>query len=188
MACRRRYDIYNLDLELPRPLVPRHLRFGVPERVLADGTIAEAIDLDYVDQVARELVEIGVEKTVAISFLHSFTNPASMNYWPPRLCEPLLRVCGSLFRARSCQRSESTNARRPPLPTYTCKGLSSSTFRSARTTSETRVLQLAPHHAFQWWRRNAGNGGTVSDSAARIGTGWRSARCGSVGNVGGVPI
>ena len=33
-----RYDLYDLHLEMPRPLVPRHLRFGVPERTLADGS------------------------------------------------------------------------------------------------------------------------------------------------------
>ena len=30
-----RYDLYDLQLEMPRPLVPRYLRFGVPGRTLA---------------------------------------------------------------------------------------------------------------------------------------------------------
>ena len=29
-----RYDQYDIYLEKPRPLVPRHLRFTVPERVI----------------------------------------------------------------------------------------------------------------------------------------------------------
>ena len=33
-----RYELYDLNLELPKPLVPRHLRFDVPERVAADGS------------------------------------------------------------------------------------------------------------------------------------------------------
>ena len=41
MGREHRYELYDLALELPRPLVPRHLRFGVSERVLADGTMAE---------------------------------------------------------------------------------------------------------------------------------------------------
>ena len=38
----KRYELYDLQVELPRPLVPRHLRFDVPERMLADGTVAAA--------------------------------------------------------------------------------------------------------------------------------------------------
>ena len=33
-----RYDLYDLMLEQPKPLVPRYLRFDVPQRTLADGT------------------------------------------------------------------------------------------------------------------------------------------------------
>ena len=74
IARERRYEIYDLDIDLPRPLVPRHLRFDVPERTLADGTIEQEVDIAYVARLARELDEAGIE-AVAISFLHSFTNP-----------------------------------------------------------------------------------------------------------------
>jgi len=33
-----RYDLYDLMLEQPKPLVPRYLRFDVPQRTLVDGT------------------------------------------------------------------------------------------------------------------------------------------------------
>ncbi len=71
----RRYELYDVLLELPRPLVPRHLRFDVPERTLADGSVALALDEGHVERLARELDESGIE-AVAVSFLHSFTNPA----------------------------------------------------------------------------------------------------------------
>jgi N-methylhydantoinase A len=74
IARERRYEIYDLDIELPRPLVPRHLRFDIPERTMADGTITEEVDVDFVRCLARELVDNGIE-AVAIAFLHSFTNP-----------------------------------------------------------------------------------------------------------------
>jgi N-methylhydantoinase A len=74
IARERRYEIYDLDIELPQPLVPRHLRFDIPERTMADGTIAEEVDVQFVRALARELVEHGIE-AVAIAFLHSFTNP-----------------------------------------------------------------------------------------------------------------
>jgi N-methylhydantoinase A len=72
----QRYDLYDLMLEHPRPLVPRYLRFDVPQRTLADGTTLRELDEAYVEQLARELAASGVE-AVAIVFLHSFTNPAA---------------------------------------------------------------------------------------------------------------
>lgn len=71
----QRYELYDLMLERPRPLVPRHLRFDVPQRTLADGSPLQVLDLDYVERLAGELAASGIE-AVAISFLHSFTNPA----------------------------------------------------------------------------------------------------------------
>jgi N-methylhydantoinase A len=71
----KRYELYDLLVELPRPLVPRHLRFDVPERMLADGTVATALDEGYVERLTGELVDAEVE-AVAVVFLHSFRNPA----------------------------------------------------------------------------------------------------------------
>ncbi|MCX6049246.1 MAG: hydantoinase/oxoprolinase family protein [Chloroflexi bacterium] len=69
-----RYDLYDLMLEQPRPLVPRYLRFDVPQRTLADGSSLQALDENYVEQLACELAQNGIE-AIAITFLHSFTNP-----------------------------------------------------------------------------------------------------------------
>src|ERR687898_2985439 len=43
-----RYELYDLNLDLPRPLVPRHLRLGVAERTLADGTVERDVDTEQV--------------------------------------------------------------------------------------------------------------------------------------------
>ncbi|OEV03156.1 hydantoinase/oxoprolinase family protein [Streptomyces oceani] len=75
MGREHRYELYDLGLELPRPLVPRHLRFGVRERVLADGSVDTALDTTTVRQLAVELADAGVE-AVAVCFLHSHTNSA----------------------------------------------------------------------------------------------------------------
>lgn len=69
-----RYDLYDLMLEQPKPLVPRYLRFDVPERTLMDGTIHQPLDVGYVERLTAELAANGIE-AVAICFLHSFTNP-----------------------------------------------------------------------------------------------------------------
>ena len=70
-----RYELYDLMLENPKPLVPRHLRFDVPQRMLSDGSALRELDEAHVERLARELAACGVE-AVAICFLHSFTNPA----------------------------------------------------------------------------------------------------------------
>ncbi len=71
-----RYELYDLNLEHPKPLAPRHLRFAVPERTLADGTQAVALDSEHMARLVSELAGAGV-KAVAVCFLHSFTNPDS---------------------------------------------------------------------------------------------------------------
>jgi len=75
MGREHRYELYDLDLELPRPLVPRWLRFDVTERMYADGSIAVPLDRAQVARLAGELSDAGVE-AVALCFLHSHTNPA----------------------------------------------------------------------------------------------------------------
>jgi N-methylhydantoinase A len=69
-----RYDMYDIFIEKPEPLVPRSLRYGVRERMLDDGSVAIRLDDDQVRQIAAELREREVE-AVAVSFLHSFRNP-----------------------------------------------------------------------------------------------------------------
>src|SRR5579864_3624080 len=71
-----RYELYDLMLEMPQPLVPRYLRFGVPQRTLADGTTIRELDVAFVEQLTRELVVSGIE-AIAIAFLNSFTNPSA---------------------------------------------------------------------------------------------------------------
>ena len=68
-----RYELYDLLLEHPKPIVPRYLRFSVPQRTTADGNKQTELDTDYLKRLAIELQAEGVE-AVAICFLHSFTN------------------------------------------------------------------------------------------------------------------
>jgi N-methylhydantoinase A len=65
-----RPELYNLMPELPKPLVPRELCFGVDERVLFDGSIERALDIGDLPQ---RLAESGAE-SVAICLLHSYQN------------------------------------------------------------------------------------------------------------------
>ena len=70
-----RYDTYDLFIEIPQPLAPRHWRFEVPERIGPAGNVLQALDEDAVVATAREIAAAGVD-AVAISLLHGFRNPA----------------------------------------------------------------------------------------------------------------
>ncbi len=69
-----RYDLYDLSIALPAPLVPRALCLEATERLLADGSIHTPLDESDVIAGARELRDAGVE-AVAVAFLHSYSNP-----------------------------------------------------------------------------------------------------------------
>jgi N-methylhydantoinase A len=69
-----RYDLYDLFLDMPEPLVPRRLRWEVDERILADGSVDRPLDPAEVRKLARRLDRGGVE-AVAVSLLHSYRNP-----------------------------------------------------------------------------------------------------------------
>jgi N-methylhydantoinase A len=75
LAMRReaRYDTYDITARYPLPLVTRDLRFEVTERVYADGSIAEPLDVDEARRVLDDLVAQGIE-SVAVCFLHSYAN------------------------------------------------------------------------------------------------------------------
>jgi N-methylhydantoinase A len=69
-----KYDIYDLFLPLPAPLVPRERRHEVTERLDADGTVLTPIDVQDVVRAGEALVAAATE-AVAVCFLHSFVNP-----------------------------------------------------------------------------------------------------------------
>jgi 5-oxoprolinase (ATP-hydrolysing) len=75
MGTEQRYDIYDLFLRFPAPLVPRRHRVEVPERIDRDGRVLTPLDLDAVRIAVRALTGAGVE-AIAVSFLHSYVNPA----------------------------------------------------------------------------------------------------------------
>ncbi|MGG5817419.1 hydantoinase B/oxoprolinase family protein [Falsiroseomonas sp. HW251] len=75
MGIEQRYDIYDLFLTFPDPMVPRARRIGVPERLDRDGQVLTPLDLDAVRAALTGFVKDGVQ-AVAVCFLHSYRNPA----------------------------------------------------------------------------------------------------------------
>src|SRR3546814_19653331 len=57
------------------PLVPRHLRLGVRERIRADGRVETPLDRSSLDAAIAELKRAGVT-SVAVAYLHAFCNDA----------------------------------------------------------------------------------------------------------------
>jgi len=70
-----RPHLYDLDVQREPPLVPRDLRFGVKERVSADGKILLPIADPEIRQLLRRIKNSGAE-SLAICFLFAFANPA----------------------------------------------------------------------------------------------------------------
>jgi N-methylhydantoinase A len=69
-----RYDMYDLFIDQPSPLVPRHLRLEVQERIMADGGVLTPLDESSARTAIARLKEAGVE-AVAICLLHAYRNP-----------------------------------------------------------------------------------------------------------------
>ena len=75
IARERRFDMYDIFLEMPEPLIPKSLRREVTERLLDDGSIHTPLDEQEARDVVRELHGIGIE-SIAVCFLHAFRNAA----------------------------------------------------------------------------------------------------------------
>ena len=109
-----RYELYDLNLELPKPLVPRHLRFDVPERIAADGSVLQPLDEDFVRRLVAELRDKGI-KAIGISYLNSYRNPAHERRTGEIVAEvaPQIRVSLSsevVAEIREFQRTSTTLA------------------------------------------------------------------------------
>jgi len=70
----QRYDIYDLFLTYPDPLVPRRRRLEVAERIDRDGQVVTALDAEGVRRAAQTLREAKAE-AVAICFLNAYREP-----------------------------------------------------------------------------------------------------------------
>src|SRR5690606_33530023 len=98
-----RYDLYDLRLELPIPLVPRELRIEVAERMSAEGEAQIALTESEIERVVDRVAELDV-KSVAIAPLHDNVSAANEDPIETTLGERLPsvavsasgRVCGEI--------------------------------------------------------------------------------------------
>src|SRR6266481_1458125 len=69
-----RYDMYDIFIDSPAPLVPRHLRLEVTERMAADGRVLVPLDDGSARAAIARLRDAGAE-AIAICLLHAYRNP-----------------------------------------------------------------------------------------------------------------
>jgi N-methylhydantoinase A len=74
MRSENRFEQYDLNLQLPQPLVARQDRFTLNERIAADGSVLLPLDQAEVDAMVQTVLAGGYE-AVAIGFMHAYANP-----------------------------------------------------------------------------------------------------------------
>ena len=67
-------QLYNMDWDKPKPLVPRRLRFEIEERMGGDGAIVQPLDPASVIAALEKMRGQDVD-SVAICLLHAYANP-----------------------------------------------------------------------------------------------------------------
>ena len=124
-----RYDLYDLRLVKPTPLVERRRRFEVAERMSAEGTPLRPILADALHAVCDELLSEGIE-AVAVCYLHAYANPSHELATAAVLAERLTGVSVTLSHQvaptiREYQRTSTTvaNAYVQPMTERYLRGL-----------------------------------------------------------------
>jgi len=69
----RKYELYDIFIRMPDPIVPRPWRREVTERLAADGSVVTPLDIDAVLRETEALAAQGVT-SLGIVFLHSYAN------------------------------------------------------------------------------------------------------------------
>ncbi|MFG6589900.1 hydantoinase/oxoprolinase family protein [Sulfitobacter sp. 1A12157] len=75
MRTESRFEQYDLNLNLPEPLLPRQMRYTVEERVDATGAVLLPLDRAEVEALAGRIAEAGYD-SVAVGLIHSYLNDA----------------------------------------------------------------------------------------------------------------
>ena len=71
IAFEHRFEQYDIFMLKPPPLVPRDLRFGIPERLDGRGNVLIPLDEGAVKALAPKLKAAGIE-SIAIGYMHAY--------------------------------------------------------------------------------------------------------------------
>ena len=95
MAFENRFEQYDIYMDRPAPLVPRHLRIGVRERIDARGNVLVPLEAGALDPVLETLEREAVE-AVAVGFIHAYVDGRHERRARDRLAEALPGLSVSL--------------------------------------------------------------------------------------------
>ena len=153
-----RPDMYDLNQDKPKPIVPRDLRFEVEERMAHDGTVVMPLNAATVAAAIEALKATDVT-AVAVSFLHAYANPAHEAMVKDALSEALpgIAITVSTDICREIREFERTstvvlNAAATPVVSRYLEVLSE---RTAAVVPEAQILLMQS------------NGGSMTVNAAR---------------------
>ncbi|MBI3424991.1 MAG: hydantoinase/oxoprolinase family protein [Acidobacteria bacterium] len=140
-----RPDLYNFAVTRPAPLVPAALRFGVNERVGADGGVLTELKPAELVKLTRRLKRARVE-SIAVSLLFSFAHPAHERAIAATLAElkvPLSISHEILPEYREYERTSTVviNAYLAPLVSRYLRQLVDGLKRTIRNSHSLRIMQ-----------------------------------------------
>ena len=147
-----RVVLYDIKATRPPALVPRSLRFEVPERTLFDGTVLQAPSAEDLERIVQALRAAGVE-AVAVCYLHAYASDANER----RTKEAIVKALPDVFVSTSYE----------VLPEYREYERFATTVLSVYVAPRVRryLTSIAARLANQGYRRSlavmTSNGGTL---------------------------
>ncbi|MEO0750611.1 MAG: hydantoinase/oxoprolinase family protein [Pseudomonadota bacterium] len=105
MRSENRFEQYDLNLNLPLPLVPRQDRLVAKERVAASGEVLLSLSEEDIADLVHQVRE-GEYEAVAIGFMHAYANPEHERRMEEALHSSLPQVSVSLSSVVSPQMRE----------------------------------------------------------------------------------
>jgi N-methylhydantoinase A len=70
----RRYDLFDLRLVFPSPLIPRNLRFEIEERISYAGEVITSLESHTLEALLKKVLAEHDVESLAVCLLHSYLN------------------------------------------------------------------------------------------------------------------
>lgn len=107
MRTESRFEQYDLNLELPKPLIERKDRYVLSERISADGSVLLPFDEMEAKNLIKHLsIEENGYEAVAVGFIHSYMNDKHESLFQEMLLDQLPNIKVSISSEVSPQMRE----------------------------------------------------------------------------------
>ena len=88
----RKGNIYDFYIDQQKPLIPRYLRFGVKEKINAQGEVVEELDQEELIDIIEKIAQRNI-RSVAVCLLNSYMN----NFHEEKIFEVLNKELPNVF-------------------------------------------------------------------------------------------